>query len=260
MTEFERSTEGLFLSALSAGLDLGFGPLLIAAMLTLVSGVYSEPLTEILAANMYAVGFVFVVLGRTELSTEHTTLAVLPVLDRRASPIELGRLWGLVLGGNLVGGVIFAVVMVTVGPAFGIFEVRTLAAIAGPYVTHSSGALLGGALLAGWLMGLLSWLVLAARDTISRVFFVWLVAFVIGFGHLPYIIAGNIEMLAALLATPTVTPIAYARYLLIATVGNTIGGTVFVVLLKYGHIVRESDGANTSIGRDDSEPEGQAEP
>jgi formate/nitrite transporter FocA (FNT family) len=202
MTEFERSTEGLFLSALSAGLDLGFGPLLIAAMLTLVSGVYSEPLTEILAANMYAVGFVFVVLGRTELSTEHTTLAVLPVLDRRASPIELGRLWGLVLGGNLVGGVIFAVVMVTVGSAFGIFEVRTLAAIAGPYVTHSSEALLGGALLAGWLMGLLSWLVLAARDTISRVFFVWLVAFVIGLGHLPHIIAGNIEMLAALLATP----------------------------------------------------------
>lgn len=56
------------------------------------------------------------------------------------------------------------------------------------------------------------------------------------------------------------TPIAYARYLLIATVGNTIGGTVFVALLKYGHIVRESDSANTSIGRDDSEPEGQAEP
>lgn len=51
-------------------------------------------------------------------------------------------------------------------------------------------------------MGLLSWLVLAARDTISRVFFVWLVAFVIGLGHLPHIIADNIEMLAALLATP----------------------------------------------------------
>ena len=55
------------------------------------------------------------------------------------------------------------------------------------------------------------------------------------------------------------TPIAYARSLLIATVGNTIDGTVFVALLKYGHIVRESDGANTSIGRDDSEPKGQAE-
>ena len=46
--EFQRSSEGLFLSALSAGLDLGFGPLLIAAMVTLTSGVYSEPLVEIL--------------------------------------------------------------------------------------------------------------------------------------------------------------------------------------------------------------------
>jgi formate/nitrite transporter FocA (FNT family) len=249
--EFQRSSEGLFLSALSAGLDLGFGPLLIAAMVTLTSGVYSEPLIEILTANMYTVGFIFVVLGRTELFTEHTTLAVLPVLDRLASIRDLGRLWGIVYAGNVVGGTIFAGVMVAIGPAFGIFEVGALGTITKPFVTHDSGALFGGAILAGWLMGLLSWLVIAARDTISRVFFVWLITFVIGFAHLPHSIAGNIEMLAALLGTGTVGPLAYVRFLVIVTIGNAIGGIVFVALLKYGHIVRESEGAGTSIGSND---------
>ena len=251
MTEFERLTEGLFLSALSAGLDLGFGPLLIAAMVTLTSGVYSEPLVEILTANMYTVGFIFVVLGRTELFTEHTTLAVLPVLDRLASIRDLGRLWGIIYAGNVVGGTIFAGVMVAIGPAFGIFEVGALGTITKPFVTHGPGALFGGAILAGWLMGLLSWLVIAARDTISRVFFVWLITFVIGFAHLPHSIAGNIEMLAALLGTGTVGPLAYVRFLVIVTIGNAIGGIVFVALLKYGHIVRESEGVGTSIGSND---------
>jgi formate/nitrite transporter FocA (FNT family) len=248
--EFQRSSEGLFLSALSAGLDLGFGPLLIAAMVTLTSGVYSEPLVEILSANMYTIGFLFVVLGRTELFTEHTTLAVLPVLDRLASIRDLGRLWGIVYAGNVVGGTIFAGVMVAIGPAFGIFEVGALGTITKPFVTHSPGALFGGAILAGWLMGLLSWLVIAARDTISRVFFVWLITFVIGFAHLPHSIAGNIEMLAALLGTGTVGPLAYVRFLVTVTIGNAIGGIVFVALLKYGHIVRESEGTGTSIGQD----------
>ena len=43
---------------------------------------------------MYAVGFIFVVLGRSELFTEQTTLAVLPVLNGRASVASLLRGWG----------------------------------------------------------------------------------------------------------------------------------------------------------------------
>jgi formate/nitrite transporter FocA (FNT family) len=80
LREFERSSASLFLSALSAGLDLGFSALIVAAVITLVTGVYGTPLTTLLVANAYTIGFIFVVLGRSELFTEHTSLAVLPVL------------------------------------------------------------------------------------------------------------------------------------------------------------------------------------
>jgi formate/nitrite transporter FocA (FNT family) len=242
LSQFRRSTSGLFLSGVSAGLDLAFGPLLVAAMLTITAGVYDEPLREILAGTVYTVGFIFVILGRSELFTEHTTLAVLPVLDRQVSLRALGWLWGVVFAGNILGSAIFAVFAVSFGPAFGAFELDALVEIAEPFTSHGTLALFGGALLAGWLMGLLSWLVVAARDTVSQILVVFIVTFVIGFLHLPHSIAGNVEMLAAAVGTAAVGLGDYGRFLLVATLGNAVGGTIFVGLLKYGHVVRDDTG------------------
>lgn len=241
LAQLHRSADGLFLSGMSAGLDLGFGPLIAAAALTLIDGTGSALVEQLVVANAYTIGFVFVILGRTELFTEHTTLAVLPVLDRRASITLLGRLWGIVYLANLFGGLVFAAVAVAVGPAFGVVEPATFGEIAVPLIAHGPVALFGSALLAGWLMGLVSWLVAAAQETISRVFFVWLITFVIGFAHLPHSIAGNIEVLLGLFGTSDVGIMEYGRFLAVATVGNAVGGTIFVALLKYSHVVRGSD-------------------
>jgi formate/nitrite transporter FocA (FNT family) len=247
LREFERPSVSLFLSAVSAGLDLGFSALVVAAVITLVTGVYGAPLTTLLVANAYTIGFIFVVLGRSELFTEHTTLAVLPVLDRQRSVRDLGRVWGIIYAGNLIGGIVFALFAVTIGPAFDIFDIAALDTIVTPYIKHEIGILFGTAVLAGWLMGLLSWLVSAARDSISRIFFVWLVTFVIGFTHIPHSIVGHIEMFAALITLQDVTLAEYFQFMVVASVGNAIGGTVFVALLKYGHAIGGSD-ARISAG------------
>lgn len=238
LQQLDRAASSLFLSAVSAGLDLGFSLLAIATVLTLADG-QSELLRQLLIANAYTIGFIFVILGRSELFTEHTTLAVIPVLDRQRSVAALSYTWGVIYAGNLVGGVVFAGFAAIVGPEFGIFETTVLGEIVAPFVTHSTLGLFGGAILAGWLMGLLSWLVAAARDSISRIFFVWIITLVIGFTHLPHSIAGGIEMAAAVFATP-IGVAAYGRFLLVATLGNAIGGVVFVALVKYGHVARSS--------------------
>lgn len=238
LRELERPTDGLFISGLSAGLDIGFGPLLMAIMLTLVTGVYEKPVVEILTANMYAVGFVFVVLGQSELFTEHTTLAILPVLDGQASLSQLGRLWGLVYAANLVGGGIFVLLVVPFAPKLGVAEPAAFAKIATGLTEHAWLTLAVAAVLAGWLMGLLSWLVAAAQDTISRIVIVWIITAVIGFAHLPHSIAGNVEVLAGLVATSEITVVDYLWFQSAATVGNVVGGAIFVALIKYSHVVR----------------------
>lgn len=243
LAELNRPIEGLFLSGLSAGLDIGFGPLLMAVMATLLTGALGEPVTELLMANIYSIGFIFVILGRSELFTEHTTLAVLPVLDRQASLSQLGRLWGVVYVGNVVGGALIAWFAVLVFPKTGVVDPAAFTKIAAGLTDHTLLVMVASGVFAGWLMGLLSWLVAAAQETISRVFFVWLIASAIGFAHLPHCIAGNVEVLLGLFASPEISLVDYGRFLSGATVGNIIGGTIFVALLKYGHVVRGGDGA-----------------
>lgn len=241
LNELRRPADGLFLSAVSAGLDIGFGPLLMAVLITLGADAWGEPVLQLALANAYAVGFVFVILGRSELFTEHTTLAVLPVLDGRASVRQLGRLWGIVYAGNLLGTLVFATIAVVVAPSYGIADPAAFAEIAYSLMDHSALGLFTGAVLAGWLMGLLAWLVAASQETLSRIFVVWLVAATIGLMGLPHSIAGNVEVLTGLLLVPELGLWDYLEFLVLATVGNAVGGTVFVGLVKYGHVVRGGD-------------------
>jgi formate/nitrite transporter FocA (FNT family) len=176
-----------------------------------------------------------VIFGRSELFTEHTTLAVLPVLDGKASVWQLLRLWGLVYPGNLVGVFFIALVVSYVGPQLGVIEPGVLHEV-GSHVVEAEGlAMLLSALLAGWLMGLLSWLVTAGRDTTSQILFVWLVTATIGLAGLHHCILGSGEVLAAILAGADISTMAFARFLAITTLGNAIGGVVFVAIVKYAH-------------------------
>lgn len=237
--QFGRSRSGLALSSLSAGLDIGFGPLLMVVVLTLFAGRESEPVVRLLVANAYAVGFIFVILGRSELFTEHTTLAVLPVLDGKASVSALGRLWGLVWMANLIGAFFFSWFAVLVTVELGVADVEAFRHLASELIGPAWWAVTLSAVLAGWLMGLLSWLVSAGRDTISQILFVWLVTALIGFIGLHHSIAGSVEVLMGVFAGSGPSWSDYAFFLIWATVGNAIGGVVFVALIKYGHVTIE---------------------
>src|SRR5205823_4313196 len=102
---------------------------LMAVTRTLLEGTFPGPGVDLLVANMYAVGFIFVILGRSELFTEQTTLAVLPVLDRQATPQALARLWAVVYAANLAGAAAFAALAVLVGPALGVIDRRVFGEI-----------------------------------------------------------------------------------------------------------------------------------
>lgn len=236
--EMRRERSGLLLSAFSAGLDIGFGPLLMAVLLTLSDGTFGDLSTELLLASAYAVGFILVILGRSELFTEHTTLAVIPVLDRQASLGQLGRLWGLVYVGNIVGGAVFTFLAVLLMPGLGVVSPEAFGTIANKLVSHDPSWLFVAGIFAGWLMGLMAWLITAAQETISRIVIIWLVAATIGILHLPHSIAGNVEVLFGLFTSSAVTLSDYIVFQTLATAGNAVGGAFFVAVLKYGHVVR----------------------
>src|SRR5688572_25836023 len=107
--EIQRSAAALLWSALASGLAIGFS--LLAA--GFASGLVSDPYRTAASAAAYPLGFIFVIMARSELFTENTLVPVVPFLERRDKETfgKLLRLWGLLLAGNLVGVLIFAWVL-----------------------------------------------------------------------------------------------------------------------------------------------------
>lgn len=235
MDALERSAGALLVSALSGGLDVGFSVFLMAVVFTLCRDHLPDPIVKILVANMYSVGFILVIVGRSELFTEQTALAVLPVLRGRASIRALARLWVLVYVANQVGAALFAIMVSYIGPAMRVIDPAAFGEFGHRLVDHPGGVIFLSAMLAGWLMGLASWMVAAARDTISQIVLIWMVTTAIGLGGLHHVVLGSVEVLAAVFSQQGVYASDFFRFLLWTTLGNAVGGSVFVALIKYGH-------------------------
>jgi formate/nitrite transporter FocA (FNT family) len=96
--------------------------------------------------------------------------------------------------------------------------------------------LIASAVLAGWLMALGAWLILATPPRTSQIVSIYIVTFLIGLGGLHHSIAGSAEMLTAYLLSDEFTIQQSLRFISVALLGNLTGGSLFVAALNYAHI------------------------
>ena len=236
MHEHNRSGQDLFLSAISAGLEIGFSVFLMATIYTLFHGIVHPSLLHVLLAFAYPLGFIFVIIGKSELFTEHTTLAVIPVLNKNATIKSLLVLWGIIYAGNLIGGYIFGYILSILPAELEVIEYDAFEVLAEVLIKYPWHIILLSGTLAGWLMGLLSWLITSSQETISRILIIALITTVIGIGGLHHAIVGSIEVFTAMLTSKSVSIEDYLHVQLWATIGNIIGGVVFVAFVKFSHV------------------------
>ncbi len=236
MHEHNRSGQDLFLSAISAGLEIGFSVFLMASVYTLFHDVVHPSVLHVLLAFAYPLGFIFVIIGKSELFTEHTTLAVIPVLSRKATVKSLLWLWGIIYLGNLIGGYIFGYILSILPEELEVIEYNTFEVLAKNLLNYPWYIIVVSGTLAGWLMGLLSWLITSSQETISRIVIIALVTTVIGIGGLHHAIVGSIEVFTAMITSKSITLSDYFQVQLWATIGNIIGGVVFVAFIKFSHV------------------------
>jgi formate/nitrite transporter FocA (FNT family) len=238
LEQLARQTFSLGLSAVAAGLILGFTAMAVAVVSVAVQPLADWPMFERLAlAVVYPLGFVVCLMSGAELYTEHTATAVYPVLDGRASFTSLLRLWVTIVVGNLLGAFVSATLLIGADSVIGARE--GYIEIGRHLVAFPSAALLLSAILAGWLMALGAWLIMATPPTVSQIVSIYIVTFLIGLGGLHHSIAGAAEIFAAVLASDEFGGAQVLRFLSLALLGNLIGGSLFVAALNYAHI-RES--------------------
>lgn len=233
--QLDRPLVSLSLSAVAGGLMLGFTAMAVAVV-TVATVEIAPALQRLATALVYPLGFVICLMSGAELFTEHTATAVYPVLDRRSTVRRLLRLWAAVFVGNLVGAGVsagfLAVADDVVSAHAGYIELGQ------HLIAFDFTALLTSAMMAGWLMALGGWLILATPPAVSQLASIYIVTFLIGLGDLHHSIAGAVELFTAMLVGADVSTAGALRFLSIALLGNLIGGVVFVAVLNYAHIRR----------------------
>ncbi len=230
---YNKSPQSILLSSLTAGLEIGFSYLMICTLFYFLTGKLAEDTVFKMIAFVYPLGFILVVLGQSILFTEQTALLTLPVLNKKRSVPSLLKIWGLVISGNLIGGYLIALVLLWLGPSLHLFDLTVVEKIAKHVLDFNVGVIFSSAILAGWLMGLLSWLLASARDTISRIVIIFLITAVMAFTGLHHSIIGSVEIFAGMLSSPDISLGNYLTFQGTALLGNAFGGAIFVALLKY---------------------------
>lgn len=239
---YKKSPLSILVSSFTAGLEIGFSYLLLASLFFFLHGKVAEDTAFKMLSFVYPFGFIMVIVGQSILFTEQTSLLTLPVLNKKQSLKNLLKLWGMVISGNLLGGWAMAAVLVWIGPKLHIFDVETISKIATHVTDYNMWVILVSSILAGWLMGLLSWVVTSSKDTISRIFIIYMITAVLSFAGLHHSIVGNVEVFAGLLVPSSLSIGDYAAFQAVAVLGNAIGGAVFVALLKYRAFVTNIKG------------------
>lgn len=232
--EYRRSNISLFLSAISAGLELGFSVLLMGILYTLFQPEVSASSLTLIVALGYPIGFVFVIIGRSELFTEETSLAMIPVLNGKVPLQELFRVWGTVITGNLLGGALIGLLITWIGIEHEIITAETFYHLGTTAVKGTSAVIFGSAVLAGWMMGLLGWLHSAVQDAMSRIVVVVVVTMIIGLADLHHCILGSAKVMMAWFSGGPIPASEYLQFMAFSVAGNISGGAFFVAMLKYG--------------------------
>jgi formate/nitrite transporter FocA (FNT family) len=237
--EIRRPAAALLLSALAAGLVIGFSCLAAAFMASAVP----EPYKHAAAAAAYPLGFIFVIMARSELFTENTLVPVIPLLERRdiATLGLVARIWVLLLVGNLIGTVIFGVALAHTGllrPAYAAELLR----ISREATEGGFGEIVYAAVFAGWLMALLAWLLASTTSTLAQMVFIWLCTAPISALHFRHSIVGSTEAFyRAALGDATWGAMLWG-FVAPSVLGNAVGGVLLVALLNYGQVLADREG------------------
>jgi formate/nitrite transporter FocA (FNT family) len=227
--ELERGSGALAWSALGAGLSMGFSFLTMAI---LRSGLPEAPWAKLVMGFGYTIGFLIVVLGRQQLFTESTLTAVLPLLIRKdaKTAYKLGRLWMVVLLGNLVGTFLFAF-LISHTALFDPDVDKALRGIAVEALKDPFWPMAIKAILAGWLIALMVWLIPGAGP--SRLLLIIILTYVVAIAHFSHIIAGSVEAAYDVFVGVIGFGEYFTRFLIPTLIGNTIGGVSLVAILNH---------------------------
>ena len=227
LAAMRESPGGFFVASMLAGAYVGMGIILIF----ILGGQVPPEAQKLVMGATFGIALTLVVIAGAELFTGHTMFMALRGFRGIGSVGDIAASWGMTWVGNLVGALVL-VALFDIGGGGGILSAPdTLIMKVAAFKMNSTGpALFARAILCNWLVCLALWMsARVSSDSAKCIVIFWcLLAFIAsGFEHS----VANMTLLGLALAgnhPETVTLSGFAWNLAWVTLGNAVGGALFV--------------------------------
>jgi formate/nitrite transporter FocA (FNT family) len=198
----------------------------VLAMLVVVH----ETGSQLLGGLAFSIGFVALLLGRTELFTEGFLVPVVTVAAKRAKPRQLAKLWSGTLVANLVGGWLIMWLVVWGYPSLHGQLVESGTHFATAPLNSETIAL---SVLGGAVMTLLTRMQHGTEDMTAKIVAAVAAAFLLAGGEMFHSILDSLLIFGALhTGDATFGYGDWLGFLVLTLVGNVVGGLGLVTVLR----------------------------
>src|SRR6266851_5297171 len=229
-----KSLVGHVVRSMLAGMYVGAAIVLIFTIGGLLAK-DSPGAVKLLMGVCFGGALTMVIFAGSELFTGSNLVLTLGVLTRKAKLADLGANWLWTWIGNLIGSALLAVIVIRSGVFDGdkMEGVRNFVLnLVQTKMTLEPEQLFWRAVLANWLVCLGVWMAARAKEDTARILLIWWCMFTFITCGYEHSIANMCGLLLGLFlphgSFPGITWQGYAYNLGLATVGNIVGGAVFV--------------------------------
>lgn len=224
-----RSSRDILITGVIAGIEVSLGG--VVAMTVLGSALHAAPRIGLfaglaLSGLAFPVGFLFVILGRSELFTENFLIPVVAALARRLPRGSLLSLWALSWLGNVAGCIIVALLL-AIPDAIGEPIRDGYNAYAAYKLQVPALGLFTSSVLAGMVMTVLTWLLIAVRHPLVKVVVIYAAGYTLFATNFSHAIVGAALIFVGFAgAHHSLADVVV--WLAITTAGNLVGGVGLV--------------------------------
>jgi formate/nitrite transporter len=242
------SVKAMLVMGFLAGAYIAFGGFMMTTVTQDAAQFTGVGVSKLLGGLVFALGLMLVVVGGAELFTGNCLMPI-GMLSGCVTPAAVAKNWAVVYLANLIGSIVFAWIVYNTGLATGACGANALK-IAVTKVNLTTSQMIFRGILCNWLVVMAVWMSFSAMDVISKYIccLIPISAFVtMGFEHsianmyflaLGLFIKGGdaatVELAA--LAPEKLANLTMAGYwgnIIPVTIGNIIGGALFVAVLYY---------------------------
>ncbi|MFA9556814.1 formate/nitrite transporter family protein [Evansella sp. AB-rgal1] len=221
-------------SASLAGAYIGLAVVLSFSL----GGLFSEmsgPLASLLVGLSFGIALVLIIFAGAELFTGNNMIFTISSLSGATTWAETTKNWFWCYIGNLLGASLFCILILFSGIFSNISNDHFLMSVAANKMSLSTSELFFRGILCNWLVCLAIWCTLRTKNDAAKIMIIlWiLLTFIVsGYEHS----IANMAILGLALIHPSPDTVTFAGYLsnlIPVTLGNMVGGTIFVGCLYW---------------------------